>query len=69
MMRSVQPARAAKIFNMYEEAFTEITEPVDVLLGHIRPAIFPEHVKTVSESSLWRTIFGSGFFALSAETE
>ena len=46
----MQPARAAKIFNIREEDFTEINEPV-------------------GESSLWRTIFGSCFFALSTNAD
>ena len=62
-LRSIDP----KIFNMSPDDFTMVNGPVDVLISHIRPSLFPAANCLKGESCLYRSFFGSGWLCVSAE--
>jgi hypothetical protein len=66
-LRSMDPANAAALFNMKPEDFTLVNGPLDLLVGHIRPTMFPAADRLVGESRLYRSIFGSGYLVVSAD--
>jgi hypothetical protein len=54
-LRSMDPADAAALFNMKPEDFTLVNGPLDLLVGHIRPTMFPAADRLVGESWLYQT--------------
>ena len=63
---SINPVEAAVLFDMKPEDFTLVDGQVDLLVGHLHPSMFPYSVRSVGETMLYSSLFGSGYFAVSA---
>jgi len=63
---SMNPVEAAVLFDMKPEDFTLVNGQVDLLVGHLHPSMFPYSERSVGETMLYSSLFGSGYFAVSA---
>ncbi|MFZ9080806.1 MAG: hypothetical protein ACO23H_19925, partial [Alphaproteobacteria bacterium] len=68
-LKSIDPEKAAAVFDMRPEDFSLVNGPVEVLLGHVSPVTFPAADRLIGQSRLYRSLFGTGFLAVSAEGE
>ena len=66
-VQSVDPQDAARLFNQSPSDFNMISRPLDILLGHVRPSIFPVADKLVGKSQLYKSAFSKGWLVVSAD--
>ena len=61
---TMDPEKAAKIFNKNPYEFSKIDNSVDILLGTVRVSIVPTSIATVGETRLYQSMFGTGLFCV-----